>query len=286
MAHVSVGNCPLPHENPSVILTLLMTTGNSVWRHYASLLRVPYHCSFIVVILGMATAARGVSGPLLWDAVRLYLSFNVLLYGGLYTFNAVTDVRSDRCHPTKMHRPVAAGLVTVRQAQLFGFGLLFAGVFTGAVLFSSRIVALYAGFILINAAYSTVFRNVPYLDLLTNAATYPLRYVLGGVAAGGNVPVIDTWLVFLVALGGATLRRRIEASRWGHSGRPSLSAYSPARLLVLEIVFLTVIMALWAAEQTMSSYVYAVAAAVYVILVFVPRVAPHLWRAFERLWMA
>lgn len=207
-----------------------MTLRNLAWREYASLLRVPYHCSFIVVILGMATAARGVSGLLLWDAVRLYLSFNVLLYGGIYTFNAVTDARSDRCHPTKMHRPVAAGVVTVRQALLFAFGLLFAGVLTGAVLFSTGVVALYGGFILINAAYSTVFRNVPYLDLITNAATYPLRYVLGGVAAGGNVPAMTAWLVFLVALGGATLRRRIEASRSGHRGRPSLRAYSPARL--------------------------------------------------------
>ena len=263
-----------------------MTFCNPAWRNYAALLRVPYHCSFIVVILGMVAAARSVSGTLLWDAVRLYLSFNVLLYGGLYTFNAVTDARSDRCHRTKMHRPVAAGVVTVRQALLFGFGLLFAGVFTGALLFSSGVVALYAGFILINAAYSAVFRNVPYLDLLTNAATYPLRYVLGGVAAGGNVPTPTVWLVFLIALGGATLRRRVEASRSGHSGRPSLMAYSPARLLALEIAFLTFIIVFWAVEQTISTYVYAAAAATYVMLVFGPRVVPLLWRAFERLWMA
>src|SRR6476661_1739798 len=64
------------------------------WRDYVRLIRFPYHLSFVGVLLGVIIVKQHWSALLVRDILLLYVSFNVLLYGGLYTINAITDAEA------------------------------------------------------------------------------------------------------------------------------------------------------------------------------------------------
>ena len=92
--------------------TLTLVGARGAWRSYLPLFRFHYHSSFVGVLFGALIVTRDWSGPLVLRISLLYLSLNVLLYGGLYTFNAITDADSDSRRPFKDSRPVASGAIS------------------------------------------------------------------------------------------------------------------------------------------------------------------------------
>ena len=103
---------------------------------YLRLIRFHYHTTFAGVVLGaLLTAKPSAYTMLLVLLPALYLSFNVLLYGGIYTLNAIVDREADLKHPLKRYRPLPSGEVSVRSAAVFAVtmttaGLLSAGFFS------------------------------------------------------------------------------------------------------------------------------------------------------------
>src|SRR5688500_20161439 len=89
------------------------------WRKYVALIRFHYHSSFIGVLLGALIVTRDWSGPLAWRILLVYVSMTVLLYGGLYSINAITDAEAASRHPLKRTRPVASGETSRKAAGLF-----------------------------------------------------------------------------------------------------------------------------------------------------------------------
>ena len=71
------------------------TSGRAVLHSLLRLIRFQYHITFIGVILGAALVARGLPQSLAQSLALLYVSFNVLLYGGIYTMNDILDAESD-----------------------------------------------------------------------------------------------------------------------------------------------------------------------------------------------
>src|SRR5688572_27157306 len=94
----------------------------SNWHNYVALLRFHYHCSFVGVLLGVLIVTRQWSGPLAWRIFLLYVSLNLLLYGGLYSLNAITDAEADSRHAFKRGRPVASGAISRKAAGAFAAG--------------------------------------------------------------------------------------------------------------------------------------------------------------------
>jgi 4-hydroxybenzoate polyprenyltransferase len=250
------------------------------------LLRFPYHVSFLLVFLGILTVKRDITLHLLASAAALYFSFNILLYGGIYTLHAIWDARFDRLHPRKCLRPVASGVVPIRRAGVFGTVLLLSGLLTGYVMFPKQIIGIYAAVLLLNAFYSIVGRAVPYLEIIINAATYPLRYLMGAVLAGGSLEWPLLILVFIVAAGGATLRRRVELEGNGVAARPVLAAYSVSTLMLVEIALWLGIGVLRLADRVTSDLYYLAAAVAYAVLVLLPEILPPLRLRWRRFWSA
>lgn len=116
----------------------------------------------------------------LWREAIAVLAF-CLLSGAVYCFNDVRDVEADKLHPTKKHRPIAAGELSKRTA-LIATGVL-AVIALGACLALRWQLAMWAAlYFAQNIAYSVKLKHVAFIDVLLIASGFLLR-VLGGAAA-------------------------------------------------------------------------------------------------------
>jgi hypothetical protein len=257
----------------------------SNWRQYVALLRFHYHSSFVGVLLGVLVVTPQWSGPLVWRIFLLYLSLNVLLYGGLYSLNAITDADSDSRRPYKDCRPVASGAVSRKAAGVFAAGLIVAGFVTGSEWLGLEVLPVYMLLVALNVSYSLFFRNLFVLDVLFNSATHPPRFWLGMWLAAGSVSWEWLALVFLFAVGMSASRRSVLLNHGSWESRGPLARYSTVNLLVIKGAALFGIVLLWVLNPPDFQIPYIVTVCAYVIVVGGIEVVPRLRYAFEMLWL-
>jgi decaprenyl-phosphate phosphoribosyltransferase len=255
------------------------------WRHYVTLLRIHYHSSFVAVLLGTLVVTRHWSGLLLWRTFLLYVSLNLLLYGGLYSLNAITDAEADSRHPWKRTRPVASGEISRPAAGVFAVVLIVAGFVTGSTWLGWEIMPVYALLLALNLAYSLCFRNVFVLDVIFNGATHPPRFWLGMWLAGGGFKWEWLVLVFLFAIGMAASRRSVDLNHASWTSRRSLRKYSRLNLLVIKSVAFALIVLLWIVSRPSFKIPYIVTVCAYVACVGGIEAVPRIRSMFERLWL-
>jgi decaprenyl-phosphate phosphoribosyltransferase len=254
-------------------------------RNYVALLRFHYHSSFVGVLLGVLIVTRQWSGPLIWRTFLLYLSLNVLLYGGLYSLNAITDADADSRHPLKQTRPVASGRISRKAAGVFAAGLIAAGFITGWVWLGLEIVPVYVLFLVLNLSYSLCFRNLFALDVIFNSATHPPRFWLGMSFAGGAFEWEWLALVFLFAIGLSASRRTVDLNHGSWKSRRSLPKYSRMNLVVIKSVAFGAIVLLWILSRPTFKLPYVVTVCAYVVCVGGIEVVPKIRALFERIWL-
>lgn len=151
------------------------------------------------------------------------------LSGVVYLLNDVSDREADRLHPTKRHRPVAAGEVSpglaLGTAAVLAAGALAASFWLGPIfgLIATAYLVLFAG-------YSGVLKHVVILDVLTIAIGFVLRAAAG--AAAIDVPMSQWLLVCTILLAlflGLSKRRHeltlLAGAAAGH--RRILEEYNP-----------------------------------------------------------
>ena len=265
---------------------LLSQVGAHVaWRNYIELFRFHYHSSFVGVLLGVLIVTRDWSGPMVWRIFLLYVSLNVLLYGGLYTVNAITDAETDSRRPFKDSRPVASGAVSRRAAAVFAAGLLVAGFVTGWAWLGAEVMPVYLLFVVLNVLYSFFFRNILFLDVLFNSVTHPPRFWLGMWLAGGGLAWDWLALVFLFAVGMSASRRSVLLSRDSWESRGPLARYSALNLWVIKGTALGAIVLLWVVNQPSFQIPYMVTVCAYVVIVGGIELVPRIRSAFETLWL-
>jgi len=186
--------------------------------------------NFLVFAALLFSGAFTDAGQVL-KALAAFASFT-LLSSGVYALNDALDAASDRGHPLKKHRPVAAGRISVASAQLLaliafasGLGLGWA---LGAAFFAAAI-----GYLALNVAYSLRLKHEVILDVFAVAAGFVLRAVAGGLAIQVS---ISPWLLVcttLLALFLAMSKRRAEIELLkgkASSHRRALNHYSVALL--------------------------------------------------------
>jgi decaprenyl-phosphate phosphoribosyltransferase len=187
-------------------------------------------------------------------ALVVFVAF-CLAASGAYCMNDAADAEADREHPLKRERPVAAGLVSPGRANALGAVLLAAGIGTAALTGSWEVVAVLAAYVLLQPAYTYVFKHVAVVDLVAVAAGFVLRAVAGVV--GADVPISDWYLIvasfgslFLVA-GKRTTELRLGGAAGQH--RRSLEVYTPGFLLLVRSVAVSITLlayCLWAFEKS------------------------------------
>lgn len=177
-----------------------------------------------------------VSDPSSWAPLLGWTTLTFALFclvsSADYLVNDVADRESDRQHPEKRRRPIAAGLLSTRAALVWAAGLALVAVGGGFALAAPltwHVGAVLAGYIVLMLSYTFVFKHMVLMDMMAIGAGFVLRAMAGALAI--DVP-ISPWLYVVTALGALFLvihKRRaeltlLEAGAGNH--RPILDEYS------------------------------------------------------------
>jgi 4-hydroxybenzoate polyprenyltransferase len=220
---------------------------------YLSLLRPKQWIKNLFVLAPAVFAREIFHSDAFLTAGRAFLGF-CLAASAVYIINDLSDVRSDRAHPVKRYRPLAAGTLSTAEAV----GALVVLLILGGVLVATMhpaytgIVALY---FVMNLAYSLKLKDVLLLDVFVVAAGFMLRVFAG--AAAIRVPV-SSWIVLctlFISLFLGWAKRRSELVMVREEGlageRKVLQFYS--------IAFLDQLLTITAAGAVISYALYTVA---------------------------
>lgn len=159
------------------------------------------------------------------NVVLAFVAF-CLVSGATYLLNDVGDVAQDRVHPSKRHRPVAAGVVPVALAVATSAALFTAGV---AVAFAVnwQLGVTVAAYKVVTAAYTYRLKDLPVFDIAIVASGFIVRAVAGGLAA--DIP-LSRWFLIVACFGSLFMvagKRHGELMHIGDaSTRPALAEYS------------------------------------------------------------
>ncbi len=160
------------------------------------------------------------------------LSF-CLASSGVYVLNDLCDVRQDRLHPEKRHRPIAAGLL----GPFLAGGLvpaLLAAALTLAFQVNSAFRIVLGAYVALQVLYSLGLKRVGLLDVFLIAFGFVLRAVAGAFAAE---VAISPWLLlctFLLALFLALCKRWHEKFHLAGGGTDHRSALEQYDLRALD----------------------------------------------------
>ena len=180
---------------------------------------------FVLAPLVFAQQARDVP-----HVMRVLAAFGLfsLLASAAYLINDIADRHSDRLHPNKCRRPIAAGTLPLGVAASAAVVLVVVSL-GGAVLLSPQLAVVLATYLSMNLAYSLALKRVVVLDVMLLSSGFLLRAWAGAVVIG---VVMSHWLVLctgLISLFLGFVKRRQELVAFDAEAanqRPILKEYS------------------------------------------------------------
>ena len=163
-----------------------------------------------------------------------------LVSSAFYLLNDVSDFESDRLHPVKRHRPIAAGLIdriSAVRAALVLFAVGFAYPALVVIFLPSRTTAFATmlGYTVMQCLYTGFLKRIPYVDVATLAAGFVLRAVAGAAIIAAY---ISPWLLvctFSLSMFLALCKRKSEMET-AMDSREVLRHYHPHFLGVLILI--------------------------------------------------
>jgi 4-hydroxybenzoate polyprenyltransferase len=181
----------------------------SSWLVWLKVLRPHQWVKNVLIFLPLLLSHQLLEPGKLENALLAFVAFSLAASAG-YVLNDLLDLAADRAHPSKKHRPFAAGLVPI----LYGLPLFVVLVSLSLLVslwwlpwFFTAMLALY---LLLTITYSFYIKHKLIIDVIVLGGLYTLRILAGGIAV--SVPP-SSWLLafsmfFFISL--AFLKRYIE----------------------------------------------------------------------------
>lgn len=220
-----------------------MNPGSPCLRGHLAILRADHWVKNVFVLPGVLVAmAFGHVAPSLSIAVNLVVGLVAIciVASSYYTLNEVLDAPFDRGHPIKSKRPVPSGQVHVplAYAQWLFLGALGIGLGWSR---NSLLGATLLGLWMMGCLYNIPpirTKDVPYLDVLSEALNNPLRLLAGWyVVDPGPLPpaslLLSYWFVgaYFMAIKRFAEFREIDDPAVAAAYRKSFRHYNERRLL-------------------------------------------------------
>ncbi|MBS2538458.1 decaprenyl-phosphate phosphoribosyltransferase [Catenulispora sp. NF23] len=204
----------------------------------------------VLVLAAPLSAAKLGHADVLRTSAIAFVAF-CLAASCIYFVNDVMDVESDRRHPKKRFRPIAAGWVSIPQGLAAGAVCGLAGLGVAAIANWTTVLVV-AVYMALHIVYSLWFKHVPVLDLAMVASGFLLRAIVGGVAANLELSqwfLLTTGFGSLFMVAGKRYSEMVVMGEEAAASRKSLKEYSQSYLRFVWQAAATVTMvtySLWA----------------------------------------
>ena len=177
----------------------------------------------------------------LWSRIFVGLLSVCLVASSNYVINEVLDAPSDRSHPVKRNRPTPSGLVNVPLAYVQWLALMVVGV--GLGLWISKAFAITVAILWVMGCIYNIppvrSKDVPYIDVLSEAVNNPLRMLAGWFIGSTSslAPaslLLSYWMVgcYFMAIKRYAEYREIGDVTAAAAYRKSFAYYTSERLIV------------------------------------------------------
>lgn len=158
----------------------------------------PYHWvknSFIFLPLFFAQRFGDLSALL--NCVIAFGGFS-LVASSIYVINDINDIELDRQHPRKCRRPIASGVISIKQgislaviSFILGMAITVFGVCN--IILTGVVLVYY----LLNLAYTLRLKRYAIIDVMIIASGFVLRIMVGGIAAEVE---LSSWIILMTFL--------------------------------------------------------------------------------------
>ena len=209
------------------------------FRVFFRTLRVHQWSKNVLLLVPLLLAHKFTDTARLVSAILAFAAFS-LAASGVYILNDLLDLESDRQHPTKRSRPLAAGLLSIPIA----LSTAVLAIASSALIAVAFLPILFVGVLLIyqttTMAYSFALKRIAILDVIVLAGLYTIRVLAGAVAT--DVPVSPWFLAFstFLFLSLAFVKRygelRLAGNRGADAGFLEARGYQPGDLDLLRSV--------------------------------------------------
>ena len=130
-----------------------------------------------------------------------------LVAGFIYIINDILDIEYDRLHPTKKLRPIAANILSIKNAFYFGCLILIIGL---SIIYQINNNAFFLTliYIMMNVLYSYKLKKLAIIDFITISVGFVIRIFIGASVAHVELSEWIVLMVFLLSLFIAISKRR------------------------------------------------------------------------------
>ncbi len=203
-----------------MIKVFYMNTKNFIFVNILKIIRPYQWVKNILVFIPMLMAHQLTINNFILS-IKAFIIFS-LVASSIYVINDIMDVESDKKHPYKRYRPLAAGLINIDQCKILIFFLL---LLCGLFVISTNInfFLLIISYFIISNLYTFFLKRYVYIDLLILATLYTLRIISGGLITDISVSI---WLLsfsifFFISL--ASVKRQIELLNYKKLNKKEIS---------------------------------------------------------------
>jgi decaprenyl-phosphate phosphoribosyltransferase len=218
--------------------------GRATLRGHIAIMRIDHWFKNVFVLPGIV-AAIGVDpnhiAPDIWLRFLIGMASVCLVASSNYTINEVLDAPSDRSHPVKYKRPVPSGKVNIPLSYVQWLGLMVVGVGLGSLINTAFMYTVFVLWVMgcIYNIRPVRSKDLPYVDVLSEAVNNPIRMLAGWFIAGtaSVAPaslLLSYWMIgcYFMAMKRFAEFRDIGDPARAAAYRKSFAYYTEERLLV------------------------------------------------------
>lgn len=147
----------------------------------------------------------------------------------IYFVNDLLDLDSDRQHPEKRFRPIAAGALPIRAASLYSLLLGLMAITLGLAV-GWAVAGYIAAYMVFSLLYSLQLKSMRWVDLFVLASLYTLRVLTGSAAANTDISLWLILFIYAVFFTLAGVKRLTGLARAHNNGRLPGRGYSRENL--------------------------------------------------------
>jgi 4-hydroxybenzoate polyprenyltransferase len=222
-------------------------------RTIVKAIRVHQWAKNLLIFLPLIAGHQFTNPSVVLNALVAFVAFS-LCSSGVYITNDLLDLEADRHHPTKRHRPFAAGHLSLK-AGLIALPFLCLSAFILGWSLSLQFTAVLGFYFIATLAYSFFLKRLLLVDVFVLASLYTLRIEAGSAATQIS---ISYWLLLfsLFLFLSLAFLKRFSELQW-HRDRDSQQLSKSRGYLLADIEQL-------ASMGSASGYITALVLALYI----------------------